>query len=340
MLFYFILKIIYIFVYINFLSKILGFIMKKIKFFLITLISISIFYACSNDNPSTPKEGCNTSIDAKLENLYVCPPDLNICFEGVLAQSEKDKVLARVNSFRDIHGLPHVSYNYEQDVAEQKSALISVSNKVLNHFPPITYKCYSTAGDTACQQSNLGLSWANGYIDYKSEQSIDAWINEKYSTSIGHRRWILSPFLKQISFGRVDYLANGDYRVGISLWIWNNSGSANTNVEFVACPFHDYPSTAFQPDLILSFSVLADNSNIWNNKNIEFSNSNISVKDDNGTNYSVYSITSDNKGYGIPNIIEWKVNGLQYNQKYTVEINDVKVNGEVKNYNYWFKLVK
>lgn len=314
--------------------------MKNMKILILALISISIFYSCSNDTTTNPKNGCNTSIDSKLENLYVCPPDINTCFEGVLAQTEKDKALARLNYFRSIHGLPQVGYNYSQDENVQKASLISVSNKTLNHFPPVTYKCYSIGGDTACQHSNLHLSWAGGYLAFQSAKSIDGWINEKFSTSIGHRRWILSPFLKQVAYGRVDYLASGDYRVGTSLWIWDNSGSANTNVEFVACPFHNYPSTAFQPDLILSFSVLADNSNIWANKNIGFQSAQVTVEDVNGKDYSVNSISFDNQGYGMPNSIQWKVSGLQYNQKYTVTITGVKVKGQDKDYNYWFTLDK
>ncbi|ROL62292.1 CAP domain-containing protein [Bacteroidetes/Chlorobi group bacterium ChocPot_Mid] len=305
------------------------------------IIIISIFLNSCSDEPTKPSQGCNYSIDSRLAGLYECPPNENDCFEGVLSNTEKLKALNRLNYIRGIHGLPEVTYNSLKDVAVQKSALIAVANQVLTHFPEPSSKCYTTLGDTACQQSNLHLSYYSslGQV-WSSAESVDGWINERYSSSIGHRRWFLSPFLKSVSFGRVDQIkTNGQYWVASSMWVWDSDGSTDANVEFIACPFHDYPKSAFDKDLILSFSVLMNKTNWWSNNKVNFSNSSIQIKDESQTNYSVSDILYDTQNYGLPNNLQWKVTGLDYNKRYNVTITNVNVNGQIKNYDYWFKII-
>ncbi len=312
--------------------------MKKIIFSLIISLSI-LFFACE-ENSNSPKT--QSDLPPEIIALYDTPPNVDDCYEGILKMSEKEKALNRLNYFRQIHELPLVSYNTSWDVGTQKSALISVANKTLSHFPPTTYKCYTKLGDTACQQSNLHISWYSNFTQpWNSEMSIDGWINEEYSSSIGHRRWFLSPFLKTVSFGRVDWIeSNGTYIVGTTMHIFDSDGSANTNVEFVACPYHNYPSTAFKPNLILSFTAVPDKSSWYAqaNRTVDFSNAKITVTNENGNSLQVYEQTYDNINYGVPNSLEWKVNGLQYNIKYNVSISNAKVNSQFKDYSYWFKI--
>lgn len=312
--------------------------MKKIWILVLLIISI-ILNSCSEE-PTKPAQGCDYTIDSKLASLYICPPNEKDCFEGVLTLSEKIKALDRLNYIRKIHGLTEVNYNYDKDVAVQKSALIAVANQLLTHFPEKSSKCYTTTGDSACQQSNLHLSYYSsiGKV-WNSAESVDGWINERYSQSIGHRRWFLSPFLKSVSFGRVDQIKpNGQYWVASSMWVWDSEGSTNADVEFIACPFHNYPQSAFDKDLILSFSVLMNKTNWWSNNKVNFSSASVQVKDDNQSNYAVTNLSFDNQNYGLPNNLQWKVTGLEYNKKYNVTISNVNVNGELKSYNYWFKI--
>lgn len=312
--------------------------MKRLQILALLTLSVILFNSCSNDNSTNPKNGCNYTIDKSLANLYDCPPSVDDCYEGKLVNAEKMKALDRLNFFRQLHGLPEVTYNPNMDEAVQKSALIAVANSTLTHFPPTSASCYSTQGDTACQKSNL--HWGRQNSVWSSAASIDGWINEKNSASIGHRRWFLCPFLKSVSFGRVDKIAdNGQYLIGTTMYVWDFNGPTDANVEFVACPFHDYPVSAFDTGLILSFSVLADKSGLWSNSNINYSSTTIKVLDDSQNSYTVNNIKFDNDGYGTPNNIEWKTAGLQYNVKYTVKINNVIVKGQTKNYEYWFKIV-
>ena len=72
---------------------------------------------------------------------------------------------------------------------------------------------------------------------------------------------------------------------------------------------------------------------------MDFSDAVIEVNNEGGETLQVNSIYYDNEGYGIPNNLQWKVNGIKYGVKYTVNIKNVKVFGVIKNYEYWFKLI-
>jgi len=314
--------------------------MKKFQLIALFILSYLIFNSCSEDTTS-PKDGCKYTIDSRLAELYDCPPSVDNCYEGTLGNSEKMKALDRLNYLRAIHGLPEVGYNPDKDVAVQKSALISVANETLTHTPATDFKCYTTIGDTACRQSNLHISYYSSLNQvWSSAASVDGWINERYSPSIGHRRWFLSPFLKTVAFGRVDRIkSNGQYWVGTTMHVWDSDGSTDADVEFIACPFHDYPSSAFEKDLILSFSVLMDKTNWWSNNKVLFPSSAIQVIDENQNSCTVTNKSFDNDNYGLPNNIQWKVQGLEYNKRYNVTISNVSVNGQNKSYSYWFKIV-
>ncbi len=314
--------------------------MKKITLLTLFILSCFIFNSCWEDTNS-PKDGCEYTIDSRLEFLYDCPPNVESCYEGTLAFAEKMKALDRLNYIRGIHGLPEVGYDPSYDKAVQKSALIAVANETLTHYPETNFKCYTTLGDTACQQSNLHVSYYSSLNQvWSSEASIDGWINERYSSSIGHRRWFLSPFLKNVSFGRVDRIkSNGQYWVGTTMRVWDSDGSTDANVEFIACPYHEYPRGAFEKDLILSFSVLMNKSNWWLNNKVNFSSASIVITDESQNNYTVQNIYDDNLNSGLPNNLQWTVSGLDYNKRFNVSISNVNVNGQIKNYEYWFTII-
>jgi len=84
---------------------------------------------------------------------------------------------------------------------------------------------------------------------------------------------------------------------------------------------------------------VVDRYNLWNNEKVDFSNAVIEIHNENGKALQVNSICYDNKSYGIPNNLQWKVKGIKYGIKYTVNIKNVKVFGVIKNYVYWFKLI-
>ena len=319
--------------------------MKILKVFSIIAL-MAIIVSCS-DNSTNPVDPGTKSLGnyPQLEALYDKDPDPAQCYEGVLKNSEKQKVLNRVNYFRRMHGLSDVSYNSSADIYVQKASLLSYANKTLNHYPTPAAKCYSVEADSACGSSNLHLGYSTAVSNWKSEDAVDGWLNEKNSIggAIGHRRWLLNPLLKTVSFGRVDAVETNNYHYTAStLHIFDFGPQPASKVEYVAFPYGNYPNSAFEPaSCYLSFSVFADKTTIWGlNSKVDFKNVTIQVKDPSGSNVAVTDITYDNQGAGLTNNLEWKASTMITNVKYTVSISNVSVNGTAKNYSYDFTVVQ
>jgi len=126
---------------------------------------------------------------------YDKPPSIKNCYEGELSENTKKKVLEKINYIRSLHELNPVSYNTDNDIYAQKGALIIAANKILNHFPPESWKCWSEDGKKGCSTSNI----FGGTGNWLPDQAIISWLIDLDVPSLGHRRWMISPFLKTIA---------------------------------------------------------------------------------------------------------------------------------------------
>ncbi|TAL69930.1 MAG: T9SS type A sorting domain-containing protein [Bacteroidetes bacterium] len=284
---------------------------------------------------------------------YDSPPNVATCTPGVLKQSEKDAVLAKVNKIRSIHGLKPVTYDPAGDAESQAATLIMVANSALSHTPSPSWQCYTQLGYNGASASNLHLSWYSNTSQIpQTLESIYGWmidkiiINNKDDSTLGHRRAIINPFLSQISFGRCDGQpkVSSQYPYGTSMslkWIGNlQQNITDWSKDFVAVPYENYPPEFFDREWYLSFSAFYDKVNWSNNVNVEYINATIEMKDENQQNVSVTNIKfDDNLGWGgIQNQLCWKATGLQDHKTYNVTIKNVNVNGTMKSYSYWFNL--
>lgn len=282
------------------------------------------------------------------EEHYTQAPNVQGCFEGVLKDSEKAEVLNYVNFIRSIHGLKPVQYDLNGDKYAQKSSLIMAANSALNHQPPSGWSCYSNDGYYGADNSNLHLNRStSNTMNPKSIESIIGWMIDDKSGNApdrcGHRRAIINPFLTSIAFGRVDGKSNVDnyYCSGMSLLYLDrvNGGIQDRPVEFVAYPFQNYPIELVNKSWYLSFSPFYDMNSWGRNTNINYSSAKVTVTDDNGNQMNVHSYVDDAEGWGaIHNNFRWMVDGMQNEVKYNVNIKGIVVNGQTKEYNYWFKL--
>ena len=277
--------------------------------------------------------------------LYDREPNISSCDEGALKDEEKQKALKTINEIRGLHRLKPVTYNYSDDVYTGKSALITVANATLNHHPKVNDQCWSPEGEFGSGKSNLYISSSGSYLSVveKSENSIIQFLIDDNVDSLGHRRWLIDPFLSFVSYGRVDGkpLVDSKWNMvsGVSLKVINEEKAyiQDLLVDFVAYPFENYPSSYFKHNWYMSFSVLANTSNIWENKNVDYSNAIIEIYDEEGYMLNVHSISHDNTAYGLPNLLKWKVDNTLDNKKYLVKIKNVNVLNHKKNYEYWFK---
>lgn len=286
--------------------------------------------------------------------FYDVQPDIVNCYEGKLKDSEKQLLLKKINEVRSLHGLKSVQYSYTDDVYSSKAALMIVANNDYKFTE--TSKCYSWEGMRGYtwrweNSSNIQFGFITSYLYPPNDANLLAvnlfqdWNGQ--DSSVWKRRNLLDPQLSYISFGRVDGKPlvgdNPSYRSDMVIDFYANRGEyMQLSEDFIAYPYHNYPSELLKEDSYLSFSPIIDKGSFWNNgntdsdKRIDLSNSKIEVYN---AKTGMKEIVQDIGFYHdwIPYVIKWKMN-LQKDVQYNVKVFDVKILGINRNYDYWFKL--
>ncbi len=283
-------------------------------------------------------------------------PELSSCTAGVLTMEQQELVLEEINLIRAVHYLKPVTYNEAYDEPAREAALIMAANSVLSHTPDESFSCYSAIGRTGGEHTNLFISQYTGGMDVKCEESVYAWMSDYGSENVGHRRWIIDPFLKQVALGRADGPSaknQGYTNSAMALYVIdrdNEHDVSNWDYDFVAYPFQNYKprwvycKTNTQYNWYYSsFTVIANKNNgYFGNKegDVDYSNVSIKVTDEEGNEVPIANQFFDYGGYGVPNCLKWLPTKMEEDVKYTVEIKNVMVNGEPKDYSYFYKITE
>ena len=130
--------------------------------------------------------------------------DLNACQAGRPSEAERQLFINTLNEIRALHNLPKVRYDQAyEDQMMQASMLLAVNEKT-SHYPDRTWRCFSDIGYQGASTSNLNFVQAyQPLASYGADTHLINWLIEKNSSSIGHRRHILSPFLTKTAYGEV-----------------------------------------------------------------------------------------------------------------------------------------
>ena len=285
------------------------------------------------------------------DEIYALKPDVEKCTSGIPSDNEKLKVLNRLNYLRSLHNLKPVKYDDAYDEMTGECSLVIAANENLSHTPDSSWECWSQVAYDGCYSSNISLSMTTNYDTYQIDSAtiIDGFMteeNEVPPTTLGHRRWFVDPWLNTIAFGRADYSdGHGHFVLGSAVKVINRDNPndqqdiSNTDIEFVAYPFENYPQELYNDNVMMSFTVISDkNSKINNGSNINFASATIAIIDPNNKTMKVKNIEFDTQGYGVPNNLRWYAEGIKSNVKYNVTISNVKVNNNPEFYQYWFEL--
>ncbi|MES2288585.1 MAG: CAP domain-containing protein [Pseudomonadota bacterium] len=302
----------------------------------------------------TPSPAPTTSIPTDWNGgraaTYTQLPDIAACNAGVMSNTGLQDALQVMNGIRALHGLPAVTLSSADQQSAMEASLMMSANSQLSHTPPTTWKCYTALGAAGAGSSDLYASFPSANLSLMSNDNIFAgWmteVNNLVANSVGHRRWILDPFLGTVAYGRVAGIYSSTQRIDSSaLKVFNNTGggvaSAAAIPDYVAYPQGNYPARYFDATALFSFTAIVDKTTTWGgNSSVDFSAATITVKPTGGsTNLAVSAITFDNDGYGVPNNIQWKVAGVATGTSYDVTISNVKVRGVARVYSYSFKIV-
>lgn len=293
---------------------------------------------------STP---ASTGFAAQAAALYAVQPNIATCQAGQLNTATSSAMLANLNGLRALHRLPPVSYSAADEAGAQQSALLQAANDALSHTPPPNWKCYTALGAQVSAQANLYGGFGGGLGVIGDDAILAGWMTEMNNVvadSVGHRRWILHPFLGAVSYGRVIGASPTSTRAdGAALKVFGMPGAGAANgplPPFVAYPYEEYPARYFDTGALLSFSVIASSTpGSSANASVNFANARVTVTQRGGGSMTVSKISFDNAGYGLPNNLQWAVAGLRAGTIYDVAISGVVVSGQTRNYSYYFRVV-
>ncbi|BCX50099.1 SCP-like extracellular protein [Haloferula helveola] len=227
----------------------------------------------------------------------------------------------------DAHQPPATTTKTE---AAQWAALMFSYAGQINHNPPPAqpYSCWSSRSWNGASKSNLA-------IGFHGPDAIDAYLRENdpntlsiWSTTVGHRRWILMQSATDFASGDVP----------------GNGGSRQpTNVLYVVPSFEEliavtpkfvsWPSAGYFPDQLMAkqWSVSYPGA--------DFSNATVSMTDENGSTVSTSIVDRTTLGFGEPTII-WSVPdsvaapSVSADTSYHVTVSGIVVAGQTVAHSY------
>lgn len=264
-----------------------------------------------------PPSATNVSIDPNnrsqvalaYTNLYVAQASVAIgwngsvanCTPGTTSAAYRQATIDRVNLYRALAGLPGniALFGGTQATNTQAAALIFSANHDLSHAPPSNWACWSQAGYSGADNSNVALSYGSNIG--AGPAAVDTYIDDDgvYNTSVGHRRWVLYPPQVKMDSGSIPY---GAQYAANALWISGPYGTRPATPNGVA-----WPSRGYVPWQLLPF-VSNRWSFSWNGAN--FANARVSMTR-NGVPLGAPTYETLENGYG-DNTLVWLPQGVTY----------------------------
>ncbi|WP_188704900.1 CAP domain-containing protein [Silvimonas iriomotensis] len=244
------------------------------------------------------------------------------CNAGDTPLAYKNAVVRLVNYYRAMAGLPgNVTLSLDLSAQAQQAALMMDANNTLDHNPPASWACYTTAGATAAGSSDLSLGtpWLNQGIG-----GIRLYVTDVGITTLGHRRWVL--------YSRLAVVGSGDTPRADALWVVGNDGPAYTPANGIAWPPPGYvprDEHIFEPaSMQWSFSY----------PDADFSAATVSMTDDAGNAVAVSGVGELDRGYA-DDTLGWTINGSSWDRnpndtRLNVTINHVMIGGVDRSFSY------
>lgn len=251
------------------------------------------------------------------------------CEAGTTSKTFQKAVLARINFFRAMAGVPaDIAFDPAYSTKAQQAALMVSANLSISHEPLPSFSCYNPEGAEAAMASNLALGTSG--IDSIEAYMLDAGPNFR----VGHRRWLLYPQTKFMGNGDIDPTDGSMTRRANANWVIDDNFWAPrppTRDGFVAWPPPGLvPYKIVYPRWSFSFP------------GADFTNATVTVKT-NGISLPVH-IEALERGYGentivfVPGAIAPETRSIAekpaQDVTFTVSISGIKIGGLSTNFGY------
>jgi len=165
------------------------------------------------------------------------------CEAGTIDPAFRQAVLARINYFRAMAGVPAtIRLDETLSTKAQQAALMMSANHDLSHYPSSSWDCYSAEGAEAAGSSNLslGVYGPNAISSYIEDYGAN-------NTTVGHRAWLLKP--QQSTMGIGDVPASSYYRPANAIWVTASSDPTTVTMrdDYLAWPPQGYVPYSITP---------------------------------------------------------------------------------------------
>lgn len=240
---------------------------------------------------------------------------VNQCDAGDTSDAGRANALKLVNLYRYMAGLAPVATSPARDQSAQQCALMIDANNKTSHSPPSNWLCYTNDGDEAAGKSNI--------IPARGVEAVDHYmIDRGATTTMGHRRWILSNSLGPIGLGSTS---------GAScMWVIGGSGSGSNSNEWTAWP----PPGEFPAEAAVIQGASIDETGWTIQSDSSLSGAQVSIQDD-GNDRPV-TVTNLLANFGSAHAIRMVPQGWTTTAGHTYE---VSVTGIASPFNYQVEVV-
>ncbi|MCW2782394.1 MAG: hypothetical protein JWR35_2843 [Marmoricola sp.] len=156
--------------------------------------------------PTSDRAAADPTLWTWLANVLAVPVSwtgsIFGCQPGTNSGASDAAALTEINYIRSLNHLAPVTFNSNLSAHARSAALMMAANHTLDHNPPSSWKCWSSAGATSASQSDLAMSEPA----ITSGMAISLYMDDDGSSNVavGHRRWILYPFTTTMGIGSTD----------------------------------------------------------------------------------------------------------------------------------------
>ncbi len=256
-------------------------------------------------------------MDPDSDEIYAIRPTLETGNPGLLSRAALNDINHVTNTLRYSLGLPEVAISQEKSHYAQAAAVINSLNGGLDHHPKVPRGM--SEDDQLYKDGYKGASESNLHMGTNMLRQINSFTKDaskKNWDKVGHRKWLISPFVDTFGYGFYD-------RYGAA-YVFSD-GWPDTELEVVAYPSNVGLTEFFNDKTPFSFSVTEafDISNVT----IKMTELKTGKVMEYKTGKNIY-VTNTQYKYGYMDNLSWGLGFKgEHGDQYEIEIDGIKLNG-------------
>ena len=242
------------------------------------------------------------------------------CVVGTESAASIAATASSVNALRDFAGVEPVTFDPALNRKALAAALMMDAKGELSHGPGTDWPCYSAEGREGAASSNLAPASAVG--------AILMYLDDRYTPSLGHRRWMLNPLTA--TFG------TGSTGAANALYIFGAPKPSPTVPQVVAWPPPGHVPWPLFRDVPWSAAL-----NVPGTIDTSAAQVRVSIG---GRAATVTGVADIGTGYGSGRQLRWDValvtSDSEADRTVDVIIDGVKVNGTTRQFRYTIQTIR